>query len=174
MQIKRGLIVGRFQPYHFGHHVSIKKIIDEVDEIVIVVGSSKESHSRINPFTAGERIEMIVTALKNDKIYEKCFVIPIPDVNHNALWVAQVKGMSPKFDVVYTNNPLVKQLFEVDGFEIKAMVSGLPGIDSTTVRDSMFKSKGWKEKLPGCVADYLVSIKATKRIKAILETEEKK
>ena len=75
MPIKRGLIVGRFQPYHFGHHVAIKKIIDDVDELIIVVGSSKESHSRKNPFTAGERIEMIVTALKNDVIYNKCFII---------------------------------------------------------------------------------------------------
>lgn len=173
MQIKRGLIVGRFQPYHFGHHVSIKKIIDEVDELVIIVGSSKESHSKMNPFTAGERIEMIVTALKNDRIYEKCFVIPIPDVNQNALWTAQVRGQSPRFDVVYTNNPLVKQLFEAEGFEIKTMVSGLPTINSTSVRDAMFKSNNWKKMLPGCVAEYLGSIKAMDRIKAILETEKK-
>ena len=65
--MKRGLIVGRFQPYHAGHHNSVKKILQEVDELVIVVGSSDNSHTVPNPFTAGERIEMISCCLKADK-----------------------------------------------------------------------------------------------------------
>ena len=68
--MKRGLIVGRFQPYHIGHHNAIKKILAKVDELIIVIGSAKQSHEQSNPFTAGERIEMISEALKAEGINE--------------------------------------------------------------------------------------------------------
>jgi len=72
--MKRGLIVGRFQPYHIGHNSAVKKILEELDEIVIVIGSSDDSHSISNPFTAGERIEMISESLKSEGLYERCFM----------------------------------------------------------------------------------------------------
>ena len=172
-KIKRGLVVGRFQPYHLGHHKAIINALKEVDELVIVVGSSRESHQLENPFTAGERIEMIATALKSEDLYKRCFIIPIPDVIQNALWTAQIKGQAPKFHVVYTNNPLVKQLFEGEGFKAKEMVSGLPEINSTSVRDAMFGKNNWEKMLPKIVVEYLHSINAMDRIRAISEKEKK-
>ncbi len=47
----RGLYIGRFQPYHLGHQAVLEKIAEEVDEIVIVIGSAQESHTAENPFT---------------------------------------------------------------------------------------------------------------------------
>ena len=171
--MKRGLVVGRFQPYHLGHHKALINALKEVDELVIVVGSSKESHQFENPFTAGERIEMIAIGLKSKGLYEKCFIVPIPDVQQNALWTAQIKGQTPRFDVVYTNNPLVKQLFEGEGFKTKEMLSGLPEINSTSVRDAMFGKNNWEKMLPAVVVDYLKSINAMDRIRAIAEKEKK-
>ncbi|MGF3523208.1 MAG: adenylyltransferase/cytidyltransferase family protein, partial [Candidatus Bathyarchaeia archaeon] len=60
----RGLYVGRFQPFHLGHLDAIQKILEEVEEIVIVIGSSQYSHNIHNPFTAGERLVMIRKALE--------------------------------------------------------------------------------------------------------------
>ncbi|MEM0023032.1 MAG: adenylyltransferase/cytidyltransferase family protein, partial [Archaeoglobaceae archaeon] len=48
----RALFIGRFQPYHLGHHEVVKKILEEVDELIIGIGSAQESHSLENPFTA--------------------------------------------------------------------------------------------------------------------------
>ncbi len=172
-KIKRGLIVGRFQPWHLGHHKAIINLLKEVDELVIVVGSSMESHQLENPFTAGERIEMIAAALKSTDLYERCFIIPIPDVSQNALWTAQIKGQAPKFDVVYTNNPLVKQLFEGEGFKTREMVSGLPEVNSTSVREAMFGKDNWEKMLPKVVVEYLNGINAMDRIRAIAEKEKK-
>ncbi|HPE63870.1 MAG TPA: adenylyltransferase/cytidyltransferase family protein, partial [Methanothrix sp.] len=31
--MKRGLYIGRFQPYHLGHQAVLQKIVEEVDEI---------------------------------------------------------------------------------------------------------------------------------------------
>ena len=93
--VKRGVFVGRFQPFHNGHLEVIKKIVDEVDELVIIVGSSQYSHRLDNPFTAGERITMIRKALEEEGIQlSRIWIIPVPDVHQHALWVSQIVGYS--------------------------------------------------------------------------------
>ena len=59
----RALFVGRFQPFHYGHLRALAIILQEVEELIIVVGSAQMSHETDNPFTAGERLEMIKGAL---------------------------------------------------------------------------------------------------------------
>ena len=100
--VKRGVFVGRFQPFHKGHLGAIKKIMDEVDDLVVIVGSSQYSHKLDNPFTAGERVTMIRKALEEERIeLSKVWIIPVPDVHQHMLWVYQIVGYCPKFDVVY-------------------------------------------------------------------------
>jgi len=60
---KRGLYVGRFQPFHLGHLSAVKSVLKDVEELVIVIGSAQYSHTTANPFTAGERLIMIRKAL---------------------------------------------------------------------------------------------------------------
>jgi nicotinamide-nucleotide adenylyltransferase len=88
--VRRGVFVGRFQPFHKGHMEVIKKIVNEVDELVIIVGSSQYSHMLDNPFTAGERITMIRRALEEEGIQlSKIWIIPVPDVHqHDAFYKA--------------------------------------------------------------------------------------
>jgi Nicotinamide mononucleotide adenylyltransferase len=50
--MKRGFYIGRFQPYHNGHQAVLEGIAEEVDEIIIGVGSAQLSHDIQNPFTA--------------------------------------------------------------------------------------------------------------------------
>ena len=114
--MKRGLYDGRFQPYHNGHNSVIERIADEVDELIIGIGSAEISHDLRHPFTAGERVLMISRALKNIRI--PVYIIPLEDVKRNALWVAHVKSMTPPFDVVYTSNPLVIELFREAGIRV--------------------------------------------------------
>ena len=57
--MKRGLVLGRFQPFHFGHLELIKEMVKEEIEPLICIGSAQHSHTSENPFTAEERKEMI-------------------------------------------------------------------------------------------------------------------
>ena len=66
----------------------LEHIAQEVDEIVIGVGSAQLSHLTDNPFTAGERVLMITRALAS--LGCPFYVIPIEDIQRNALWVAHV------------------------------------------------------------------------------------
>ncbi|MCD4800755.1 MAG: adenylyltransferase/cytidyltransferase family protein, partial [Methanococcoides sp.] len=47
--MKRAFYIGRFQPFHLGHHSVITSIAEEVDELIIGIGSAQTSHEVNNP-----------------------------------------------------------------------------------------------------------------------------
>ena len=171
--VKRGLFVGRFQPVHKGHVEVIKRIMKEVDELVIVVGSSQYSHRLDNPFTTGERIIMIRKALKEEGIQlPRIWIIPVPDVHQHALWVSQIVGYTPKFDVVYANEPLTRRLFIEAGFNVEPM----PMIKrevylATEIRKRMLAGENWKELVPSSVAKFIKDIDGEVRLRDLNKTD---
>ena len=171
--MKRGIFVGRFQPFHKGHLGAIKKIVNEVDELVIIVGSSQYSHRLDNPFTAGERITMIRRALEEEEIQlSKIWIIPVPDVHQHALWVSQIIGYSPKFDVVYTSEPLTHRLFMESGFRVELV----PPIKrdvylATEIRKRMLAGEDWQELVPKSVVKFIKEIEGDVRLRDLNKTD---
>ena len=53
----RGLMMGRFQPFHLGHLELVKQILDDCDEVIIALTGSQFNYIEKDPFTSGERIE---------------------------------------------------------------------------------------------------------------------
>ena len=107
----RGLFIGRFQPFHLGHLNDIKNALKEVDELVIGVGSSDEKHTKDNPFTVKERIEMMDLVLPNNDI-QNYTVFPIPDFHDDKRWVEHIETLVPEFDLVYTGNKWTEKCFK--------------------------------------------------------------
>ncbi len=162
----RGLYIGRFQPYHLGHQAVLQKISEEVDEIVIVIGSAQESHTPENPFTAGERIDMIYAAL--GELRGRCYVIPLQDVKRNAIWVDHLRSMVPRFDAVYSNNPLVVRLFGEAGVRVRKPPMYQREIYSgTAIRKLMLSGGEWKCLLPGGVSRIVDEIGGVERLISI-------
>ncbi len=161
----RGLYIGRFQPYHLGHQAVLEKIVREVDEIIIVIGSAQESHTLENPFTAGERMEMIYVALGQGDLRKKCFVVPLKDVNRNAVWVSHLKSMVPRFDVVFSNNPLVVRLFSEAGVEVRNLpMYQRDAYSGTAIRRLMQEGGDWSALVPEPVADLITRMGGVERL----------
>jgi len=171
--VKRGVFVGRFQPLHMGHLVVIKEILKEVDELVIVVGSAQYSHRIDNPFTTGERLTMIRNALKEARIPgERCWVVPVRDVHVHMLWVAEVVGYTPKFDVVYGNEPLTRRLFREAGFKVKSVPFHKRDVYSATeIRKRMLAGKNWEELVPKSVVAFIKEIDGVQRLQDLNKTD---
>ncbi|HDD36251.1 MAG: nicotinamide-nucleotide adenylyltransferase [Archaeoglobaceae archaeon] len=168
----RAFFIGRFQPYHLGHHEVIKNILNEVDELIIGIGSAQESHSLENPFTAGERVWMISKALDELKIEKKIYIIPLEDIKRNSLWVAHVKEMVPPFDVVYSNNPLVKRLFKEAGVEVRGThLYNRVEYQGTEIRKKMINGENWKKYVPKAVVEVIETIDGINRIKEIISKD---
>ena len=161
--MKRGFYIGRFQPYHNGHQSVLEHIAREVDEIIIGIGSAQLSHLPDNPFTAGERVLMITRALSS--LGRPFYVLPIEDIQRNALWVAHVRSMTPPFDLCYSSNPLVMQLFKEAGVRVlspemyeREILSG------TEIRRRMLKGEPWKNLVPLEVIQVLKEIDGVERL----------
>ncbi|MEK6949007.1 MAG: nicotinamide-nucleotide adenylyltransferase, partial [Nanoarchaeota archaeon] len=129
--MKRGLFIGRFQPFHLGHLQDIKDALKEVDELLIGIGSSNEERTKENPFTVNERVKMADSVLLKNGI-SKYFIFPIPDFNDDDKWVQHIEKNLPKFDVVYTGNKWTERCFRKFGYNIKK-VNMLEGISSTII-----------------------------------------
>ena len=166
----RGFYIGRFQPFHEGHHTMVGRIREEVDELVVGIGSADKSHTVRNPFTAGERIMMITKALS--EFEATTYAVPIEDLNRNAVWVSHVQSMSPEFDVAYSNNPLVVRLFEEAGIEVRQSPMFHRGeFEGTEIRDRMATGGDWRSLVPPTVADVIDEVEGVERIRRISETD---
>jgi len=171
--VKRGLFVGRFQPFHKGHLEAIKDALKEVDELVIVVGSAQYSHRIDNPFTVGERITMIRKALNEAKIpIARCWIVPVPDVHIHMLWVSEVVGYTPRFEVVYANEPLTRRLFIEAGFKVKPVPFHKREVYSATeIRKKMLNEKNWEKLVPKSVAKFVKEIDGVQRLRDLIKTD---
>ena len=163
--MKRGLFVGRFQPFHLGHLQDIKNASKEIDELVIVVGSSNEENTKENPFTVKERVEMIDLVLQSNDL-KNYSVYPMPDYNNNEKWVEHIKTQMPKFDVVYTGNNVVARCFKGTNCKVKK-VKILKGISSTIIRNKMLNNEDWQSLVPKEVVEYISKIECMERVKGI-------
>ncbi len=169
----RGLLIGRFQPFHNGHLEMIKTILGEVDDLIIGIGSAQISHTIENPFTAGERMSMISDSLRSESLIGRCYyIIPISDVWNNALWVTHLKSLTPDFQVAYTGNPLAQRLFREGGVEVKvpplfyrAKYSG------TEIRRRMLSGEDWESLVPPATLAVIKKIKGIERLKDITRSD---
>lgn len=167
MQKTRAILIGRMQPVHNGHMQVIKKILEEVDELIIGIGSAQLSHEIKDPFTAGERIVMITQALAEMEVDpSRYYIIPMQDINFNAIWVSHVKMLTPPFSIIYTGNPLVKQLFSEEGIEVRQPpLFDRLHLSGTEVRRRILEDDDWQELVPSSTVDVLDEINGIERMK---------
>jgi len=88
------------------------------------------------------------------------------------MWISEVIGYTPKFNVVYTNEPLTKRLFIEAGFEVKPIPFIKRKIYSATeIRRRMIEDGDWEELVPKAVAEYIKEIDGVQRVKDLTKTD---
>jgi nicotinamide-nucleotide adenylyltransferase len=140
-----------------------------VDEVVVVIGSAQESHTLKNPFTAGERFEMILRALGEAGLpREKFHIVPVPDIAMNHVWVRYLEMLLPKFEIVVSRNPLVARLFEEYGYRVERQpMFRREEYSATKIRELMLSGGEWRKYVPLDVAAYIEEIKGVERLREI-------
>jgi nicotinamide-nucleotide adenylyltransferase len=165
----RGLLIGRYQPFHIGHLQCIQHVLKKLPEVIIAIGSAQFSHTLHNPFTAGERLTMIHLAMNEAKIdASKYYIIPIRDLKTHDLWVAYVVSQTPRFEVVFSNEPVTSRLFKEAGFRVEP----IPFYDretysATEIRERVVRGESWDKLVPSSVAAYIRSIFGDERLREL-------
>jgi len=166
---RRALWIGRFQPFHLGHLSMARRILEAEREVLIGVGSAQYSHTPENPFTAGERLEMISRALHAEGL-SRWTAVPLEDSGVHAVWVSHVTSLLPPFQVVYTNSALVRRLFEESRFKVLELPLWKRSTHTgTEVRRRMREGGEWRSLVSPAVAAYLEDIGGEARVRHIGE-----
>ena len=161
----RALMIGRFQPLHKGHMLVVEQA--KKYELVVAIGSAYNSLSFDNPFTAGERYEMIHGAFSHDKI-KNFFIVPIPDINRHGVYGKHIMDISPSFDIVFSNNIIVREIFEREGFTVKnTPLYNRDVYQGKSIRNKIAENKPWEDLVPKSVAEFIKKIKGDKRIQRL-------
>ena len=152
--MKKGLILGRFQPFHLGHLSVIQEILNDQIEPMICIGSAQEGNTNDNPFTTKERKTMIKAVMSNlDCKYE---IYEIPDVNNNELYVSHLETFVPDFDIVYSGNTLVQKLFKTAGYRVVVPeMINREVWEGAAIRRAMMVGDEWETAVPSQIVDYI-------------------
>ena len=91
-KFRYAIVIGRFQPFHFGHLRIIEEALRTADRVIVVVGSARQPRSVKNPFTLDERERMVRAALRNhDQL--RVSVVGVRDSPYNdQIWIASIQG----------------------------------------------------------------------------------
>ena len=164
-----GLFVGRFQPFHRGHLSGIRFALRRVSILYVGIGSAEKSHEANNPFTAGERIGMIMACLNQANVdCRRWLIIPIPDSHSHGAWVANVQMLVPSFKLVFSNDPLTARLFsEKDIRVVPVPLIKRPQYSATEIRRRIREGLVWENLLPSPVPRIIKEASGVERIKEV-------
>ena len=160
-----GLLIGRFQPFHLGHLDAVLFGLARTENLFIGIGSSNKSNEMKNPFSAGERREMIVSSIELSMI-DRIKVFDIPDVGNHEKWTFEIDKIIPKYDVVFTNDEFTKTLFEKRKINVVPVVlKDREKFSGTNVRELIADDKNWQDFIPHGTRKVLDKINAKERLK---------
>jgi len=172
---RRGLMLGRFQPFHKGHLALTKQILSECDELLIIIGSAQFNFIDKDPFSAGERVLMIHEALKEAGVdLSRCYIIPVANDENNARWLAYIRSMVPPFDVIYSGNDFVKYLARSQDSSIvieDPMFAEINEYNGTNIRRLMQEGKPWEHLVPPAVAKVIQQVGGIVRINMLARSD---
>ena len=171
--VMRGLMMGRFQPFHLGHLDLVRQILSECDEVIVAITSSQFNYLEKDPFTAGERIEMIHNSLKESSIdMGKCYVVALENQLNISTWASYLKSALPAFDKVYSGNDYVSMLLSDSGISvIKPEFLKREHYNATKIRSMIMFDDDWKNHVPNAVFELLTKINAKNRLTVISKSD---
>jgi nicotinamide-nucleotide adenylyltransferase len=146
-----GLFIGRFQPFHNGHLHLIKEALNEIEHLLIGIGSSREVNKEKNPYSYVQRKEMVEAALQGNNITNYS-IHEIPDFPDDSDWIRYIKENLTEFDIVFMSDKntageqWVENCLKKDCIIKK--IPSLKGVDATTIRKLIKEKKGWKHLVP--------------------------
>jgi len=168
----QAMLLGRFQPFHYGHTKVVDWAYDRYESIIILIGSPRESYTYENPFTGGERYLMIQNTLR-DMGYPNFAIVPVPDIHRYGVYASHVADITPPFDVVLTNKDLIKLIFEKEGYMVESPpLFNLDTLSGTEVRHRIATNGDWQSLVPDTVASVIDDVDGVQRLHKLYEIKD--
>ena len=162
-----GLLIGRFQPFHLGHLEALQFALSKVDKLWIGLGSSNKSIGKNNPFSAEERKKMILSSI-DDSMKNKITIYFIPDVDNHVKWIKKIDTIVPKFDIVFSNDPLTEHLYSKRTVQIISIpFLKRDQLSGTRIRNLIKSDQKWDDLVPSETKLILENLDLKNRLKIL-------
>lgn len=153
---KCGFYIGRFQPYHKGHHSIVQAMQEQCEHIIIGLGSAQEVGTERNPFSIDFRTRMIFNSVRPN---HNIRIIPIfdrPVPSNDSRWgdyvmhqVREATGVVP--DVIFEGEEVERESwFSNTGLPIVRIPRAILPVSGTQIREILLSEDYYDE-----VWDYL-------------------
>jgi bifunctional NMN adenylyltransferase/nudix hydrolase len=156
--------IGRFQPYHHGHHATIKQALEGAKQLVVLIGSANSARTAKNPFTWQERRDMISACLSEDERARVTFH-PLRDFRYDDnYWIASVVNTVREVHGHHVQTALIGYHKDASSYYLHLFpdwhaipMSPVPNTDATEIRRLYFDGKGYEHMVPRPVAEWMNS-----------------
>ena len=160
-----GLLIGRFQPFHLGHLEALQFALSKVDKLWVGLGSSNKPTEKNNPFSAEERKKMILSSI-DDSMKNKISIYFIPDLDNHAKWIEKIDTIVPKFDIVFSNDPLTDHLYSKRTINVISIpFLNRDTLSGTNIRNLIINDQKWENFVPEGTKNFLINIGAKEHLK---------
>ena len=170
----RGMIHGRFQPFHLGHLAYLSGAAERSEEVF--VGITNPDPARIrpepsdplrhlpesNPWTYAERLLMVKAAAGELRLdLTRVHVIPFP-VNEPELWPAYVPDRVTQYIRLFSEWGGTKiERMRAAGYEVVVLDEGAEkGVSGADVRAALREGREWEALVPPGVARVIRGLQA--------------
>lgn len=159
--------IGRFQPYHVGHHATVRQALDEAKKLTILIGSANSARTAKNPFTWQER-ETKIRACLTPEENERVTVQPLRDFRYNdSYWIASVVNTVREIHGHSARVALIGYHKDASSYYLglfpdwKAIpMAPVPNTDATEIRRLWYDNKGYAHMVPEPVAEIMRAFRA--------------
>ena len=160
-----GLLIGRFQPFHLGHLEALQFALSKVDKLWLGLGSSNKPIEKNNPFSVDERKQMILSSI-DDSIKNKISIYFIPDVDNHVKWIEKIDTIVPKFDIVFSNDPLTDHLYSKRTISVISIpFLNRDKLSGTNIRNLIISDQKWENFVPEGTKNFLINFGVKKHLK---------
>lgn len=152
-----GVIIGRFQPFHYGHAWLIKKSLEKFSKLIILIGSSNIEDEN-NLWDLEKRFKMLNAFIKHEGLAKKIIrIADVVDVPDDEKWLEIALGIikTKEFSVI-GDNEWVNGIFESKGYKVlrtgffqRELYEGLK------IRKLFNENKNWQERIPDYVVKFI-------------------
>lgn len=152
------VFIGRFQPFHNGHALVVRRALQKAGTLIMLIGSSHRPRCTRNPFTFVEREQMIRATLTADE-NERLVIHPLMDATYNDdVWISNVQKTIAGIVTAHHSQPhrdarigLIGHNKDNTSYYLSLFptwqsvdVESAEPVSATDVRDAIFKSDAGK------------------------------
>jgi nicotinamide mononucleotide adenylyltransferase len=112
----------------------VKKILEQYESMILIIGSSEKSGTEDNPWAYHTRLSIIAENIPAE-LLERITIHPLADTPDDAVWCARLKVIMPTDSILFTGNEWVKTLCETHDIPTQWIESYAIDISGTKIRE---------------------------------------